>query len=241
MEKHILGRTSGLLRPVMVAFAMLCISSLSGCSASTTELTSDETRTVSRYIADQLLKYDRVYNETKLVYSEPVAPTEAPMPTEIPVTAEPVTTALPDTQAEVPTDESSDSTSEQEQVVEWSEFFATDEWEISYKSFDTFSTYPKNSDVYSITASKGKELLVLFFDVINKTDNKVKVDLTDSDLKYSLRIGEETYKPMLAILNNGGLQYLDIKLAANSKKRAELVFEIPSGIDLSGMRLDVSK
>jgi len=46
---------------------------------------------------------------------------------------------------------------------------------------------------------------------------------------------------MIAILDNGGLMYLNIRLNPNEHDEAVLIFEVPEGADLSTMRLDVSK
>ena len=84
-------------------------------------------------------------------------------------------------------------------------------------------------------------MLVISFDVINKTDRKIDVDLTDSGLEYQLFIGEESYSPNVALLANGGLMFLNIELKPYGQDKAVLIFEVPEGADLSTMRLDVSK
>ena len=50
-----------------------------------------------------------------------------------------------------------------------------------------------------------------------------------------------SHYPQIAVLETGGLMFLNSKIPAGKKIKAELVFEIPKGLDLAEMRLDVSK
>lgn len=216
--------------------AVLC---LTGC-ASVVSLNEDENRVVARYIADKLLQNDINYKKTELVYIEPTAAPEE----ETSETAAPVTDAPQETAAPPVTDDSQtpgEPLDDAESFQSWDEFFTTDEWSITYSSYDTYKSYPKKADVYSINASDGNQLLVLFFDVKNLTDKKIKVDLSDSKLNYKLYIGENVYEPQIAVLGNGGLMYLRTGIPAGKTEKAELIFEIPEGTSFTDMRLDVSK
>lgn len=217
-----------------IAMAGIC---LSGCSTSVISLSEEENKEVARYIADVIMQHDINYKKAELIYTEPeeeavATPTPSPAPTEVPSAAPDVTTGDSGQENEV---EGNDET------IEWSELFKTEKWEIEYSSYNTYSSYPKNSDAYQITAAEGKELLVLFFNVKNLTNKKIKVNLIDNELKYKLVVGEESYDPQIAVLETGGLMFLNTKIPAGKKVKAELVFEIPKGLDLTEMRLDVSK
>lgn len=218
-----------------IVMAAIC---LTGCSSSVVSLNDDENRVVARYIADKLLQNDINYKKTELVYIEPAQeqepeeqpaaqPTDASRPTEAPVL-----------NYQEPQDNSQDDI---DSMDNWEEFFTTDEWSITYSSYDTYKTYPEKSDVYSINASEGNQLLVLFFDVKNLTDKKIKVNLSDSRLNYKLYIGDTGYNPQIAVLENGGLMYLKASIPAGKTEKAELVFEVPEGIKFADMRLDVLK
>lgn len=230
-------------RFVVVRMAVLCtvmmISlTMTGC-ASVTSLTDGESYEIARYMADKLLQYDRSYGVNEVVYIDPTKATPEPESTEVPeVSPSPDVSAGPPENSAVPEDstEAGETT-----TTDWSEFFTTDEWEIKYASYDTCQKYPKETDTYSVEASNGKKLVVISFDVINKTDHKVKIDLTEQGLNYQLTVGDNVYKPQATILDNGGLMFLKIKLKAGGTDKAVLIFEVPEGADLSGMRLDVSK
>lgn len=229
-------------RNVAVMGIMMAAIYLTGCSSSIVALNDDETKVVARYIADKLLQNDINYKKTELVYTEPTqdsqeevpetpAPDQlsyAPEPTEAPVTDNPDTPGEPSDDTDI--------------ISDWSEFFTTDEWSITYSSYDTYKSYPE-SDVYSIDAAEGNQLLVLFFDVKNLTDEKIKVNLIDSKpkLKYKLYIGDDGYVPKDAVLENGGLMYLKTSIPAGKTDKAELVFEVPEETGFADMRLDVVK
>lgn len=223
-----------------ILIAAIC---LTGCSASVISLNDNENKAVARYIADKLLQNDINYKKTQLVYMEPAIE----QPSELHESVEPAQGTEEPTQepAQPPVTDSTDSSETSvdgvEGMVGWDEFFTTDEWSIKYSTYDTYKSYPADSDVYTIDASEGNQLLVLFFDVKNLTDEKIKIDLSDAGLKYKFYIGQTGYSPCIAVLENGGLLYLKTSIPAGKTGRAELIFEVPEGIELRDMRLDVSK
>ena len=250
-----MGKWADKVNSTIIKITAICvlglnISTMTGCGMSVIALNEEETYEVARYMADKLLQYDRYYGTDELVYVDPTAPTEEPVYTEEPaVTAEPVApvapvsptlepsdNVVPHTPADIPEEGGNEAT-----LIDWSEFFTTDDWVITYSSYDTCQSYPKQSDIYTNEASKGKKLLVISFDVINKTDKSITINLTEDGLNYKLHIGEEEYEPMISILDNGGLMFLNVKLKPYGQDEAVLIFEVPEGADLSNMRLDVSR
>lgn len=232
-------------KAVLVAVTMFACMCLTGCATSIVELNEEETKAVARYMADTLLQHDTNYKKAELIYKEPEQQeTEEPVVTEAPVSAatptpEPEASASND--AIVKADTVTDSSGEEDTIIEWDRFFTTDKWKITYSSYNTYKTYPEKSDLYAINAKEGNELLVLFFDIENLTDKKVKVNLINSKLKYKLHIGNDEYEPQIAVLENGGLMYLRTSIPAGKTGKTELVFEVPEGIELTDMRLDVIK
>ncbi len=233
-------------RTISVLGIMLASVCFTGCATSIVALNDDENKVVARYISDKLLQNDINYKKNELVYIEP---TEAPE-TEAPATQVPAqpTAAPPETQSPVTGGQQSEGEELKGEtlkggdgVIKLNEILANDEWSITYSSYDTYKTYPKKSDVYSINASDGNQLLVLFFDIKNLTDEKIKVNLADYNLNYKLYIGENGYNSQIAVLDNGGLMYLRTSISAGKTEKAELVFEVPEGIGLDNLRLDVSK
>lgn len=250
-------RDNSIINKIVAAFVLvLLISTITGCGVSVVSLTEEENYEIARYMADKLLQYDKHYGSEELVYIDPTAPTEEPAATDIPVvtpgpTQTPVAGEVPLTDGQNPettgipsgtgSDINSGDNSDNTTLIDWSEFFTTDEWVITYSSYDTCQSYPKQSDVYLVKATKGKKLLVISFDVINKTDKSITIDLTEDGLNYKLHIGDDEYEPKITILDNGGLMYLNIKLKPFGQDKAVLIFEVPEGADLSNMSLDVSK
>lgn len=237
-------KTSVWIKLVLAAVVVMVMCGLTGCSTSVTALSADENQEVAQYMADKLLRYDSDYSQKELIYTDPTQVTDPPAASAAPVvesasesTNEP--TVIPSVTDNETSGENVES--EETQVLDWNEFFTNDKWSVTYSSYDTYHTYPKASDIYAIDASKGKQLLVLRFQVANKTDSNIEVDFTHENLSYVLYVGGEKYTPMVAILENGGLLYLDIKLSPGESETAELVFEIPDGTDLSDMHLEVSR
>lgn len=250
MDKRKDRNTSFIVRAAAMLVMILFVFALTGCDVTVTSLTDEESYEIARYMADKLLQYDRSFGSSELVYIDPTLPTEEPESTEVPVvTPEPADNQAPTQSTVTDTQQGNnnqpvsgdDGMSADAVAADWSEFFTTDEWVITYSSYDTCKSYPKKSDIYQVSAGKGRKLLVISFDVINKTDRKIDVDLTDSGLKYQLFIGEESYSPNVALLANGGLMFLNIELKPYGQDEAVLIFEVPEGADLSTMRLDVSK
>lgn len=238
---------SNFKRNIAVMGIMMAAIYLTGCSSSIVALNDDENKMVARYIADKLLQNDINYKKTELVYIEPTQDSQEEVP-ETPAPVQP-TDAIAPTETSVPTetpvtdntDTPGEPSDEGDIISDWSKFFTTDEWSITYSSYDTYKTYPEKSDVYSINASDGNQLLVLFFDVKNLTDKKIKVNLSDLKLDYKLYIGDAAYNPQIAVLENGGLMYLKASIPAGKTEKAELVFEVPKDIKFADMRLDVVK
>jgi hypothetical protein len=216
---------------------------LTGCGV--TELTDAECYAVARYMADKLLQYDRSYGTDELVYIDPTKPTPEPE-----ASAEPESSTAPSAEPVSPDDANSGNNGMSPEggenagepaTTDWSEFFTTDEWEITYSSYEACQSYPKKSTAYVVDAQSGKRLVVFKFNIVNKTDHKIKIDLTNSGLSYQLVVGEDVYKPLVTILDNGGLMFLNVSMKAHGKGKAVLIFEVPEGADLSKMRLDVNK
>ena len=234
------------------AVTVLC---MTGCSTSIIPLSDLQRKEVSLYIADKLLEYDKNYSKNELVYIDITKATPLPEESAAPL-PENIVTSAPQTPVPAAPDKPQADTNNlvmsgepsggqdadtKEDVLDWNEYFTTEKWKISYSSYNLYKTYPGNSDVFEINASKGKRLLVLFFDVKNLTDEKVKINLAKRKLKYKLYIGDECFEPELALLEDGGLLYLDTSVVAGKSKKTELVFEVPKDIKLTNMRLDVSE
>ena len=128
-----------------------------------------------------------------------------------------------------------------EEEAEWSDYFTTDQWVISYTSFRTYEAYPNNNDIFTIEASEGNQLLVLQFDVKNISNQKIKLNLMDEGYKYKLILGDRNYTPMLSILEDGGLLFLDVSIKPKKTHQTVLIFEVPMGADFTSMRLSVEK
>ena len=211
LNKKSRNRSSNINRFIGLVFCTLCISVLSGCSLSVQNLTNREVDEVARYVADKLLQYDENYTSKELVYIDPLLTTAEPITTEEPIATKEPTDAVATTVPQEGTieDVGIDLLEDNEEEAEWSDYCTTDQWVISYTSFRTYEAYPNNNDIFTIEASEGNQLLVLQFDVKNISNQKIKLNLMDEGYKYKLILGDRNYTPMLSILEDGGLLFLD--------------------------------
>lgn len=85
--------------------------------------------------------------------------------------------------------------------------------------------YASNS--YVIDAEKNEKLVEVIFKITNKTNSNIKVETSKSNLKFKLKIGGETYYPLLTAIDND-LIYFDKKINAKKSSSAVLLFGVPN-------------
>ena len=117
-----------------------------------------------------------------------------------------------------------DDTAEQ---VSLNDLFHIKGLDLSYQSYQFCSKYPKgDDDTFSITAGKGETLLVVHFQVRNKSGAKKKFSLGEraKNISYKLNADGNEYQPGINILKNTGLNYLNTTIKKGGKEDAVLIF-----------------
>ncbi len=116
-------------------------------------------------------------------------------------------------------------------------------FDVNYKSHELTEIYPNEEEnpYFSLTARTGYRLLVVLFTVSNKTDQEREFNLSTTDVDYQLDADESTvYKPQFTLLEND-LRYIDVMIGPKKSSEALLVFEISKQIDVSNMKLTVTR
>lgn len=221
---------------------------LGGCM-NIPDLTEKESDFVAEYSAGVLLRHSDQY-ERRLIRSGCGEESQTAQPSAVPSeTAQPavpeVTPApeAPETPAAEPGTEGADSqdtsTGESDaasgqsveedntEKVSLNDLFHIKGLDFSYKSYQFCDKYPKGGDgIIPITAGKDETLLVVHFQIHNKSGAKKKVSLgrRANNISYKLKVDGSEYEPGISILKNTGLNYLNTTLRKGGKEDAVLVY-----------------
>jgi len=98
-----------------------------------------------------------------------------------------------------------------------------------------------SDEYFSLDASKGKQLMVIKFNVKNTSKNATKLQLTDAEIQYQLDIDMGTIvKPQLTFILND-LRYIDLEIGGKETKEAIVIFEVPKKQEMKTANLIISK
>lgn len=215
---------------------------LMGC-AQVIDLTDEESKMIAEYAGGLLLKYDRnvdskyeeglfeaevdALNSTEAVIeistentaTETEASTEEELNppgnviTEEPVDAENVSGIVSDVAAD----------------FNIAEFLGEDNINIRYSYYmllDTYPSYDKDGVYFEIEAQSGYKLLVLKFELENKTNDNQYIDLYSKDASYSIIINDsKSAKQMLTILLDDMYTYQST-LEASNREEIVLIYQV---------------
>lgn len=221
------------MRKLSVLVSLLFILSLTGCAVEY-NLSEGDTNLVAESVASLLLKYDYNYRDKVLLLPK----------AEIPSSAENDTSAGDildgyniEDKANNAIDEG-DSTDVNyldidESVIHEStltEVIGDENINIDYKDYGLYSTYPTDdvNSYFSLTASKGKQLLVLGFTAKNVTEESHLLNLLNSKVRFRLSINNsKTVNPLYAVFENS-LMFVNHEINPQKEEELILVFEINS-------------
>lgn len=197
-------------------------------------LSEVQTDAVAEYMAGRLLMEDKNYLASLLTYEEIIEFEDniqednlVPKPTKAPDVV----------------NDNEDNAPIKDVNYTLSEVIGVPNFDILYSSYKLVDTYPEDESnlVFSLDPRPGHQLLVLNFTIENITDKNEVIDLSLSTIQYQLDINVGSiYKPQLALLENN-LQYINLNLKAGEKIPAVLIFEVARDIDLSDIKLIISK
>lgn len=212
------------------------------------DLTDEENHLIAEYAAELLLKYDRNYNtrynpdeleDTTETMTETDAATEAT--TEVVTTTEAATTeqdAPADgqtTQAQPVTDEAvkEDIGATVDSDFDIAAFVGESRISVRYAYYmvvDSYPSYDQDGMYIEVQAPEGYKLLVLKFEVENKTNEDQAVDLYNKDVNYNIVVdNSRTTKQMLTILADDLYTY-DKTIQASSREETVLLYTVSDSV-----------
>lgn len=212
------------------------------------DLTDEENHLIAEYAAELLLKYDRNYDtrynpdeleDTTETMTETDAATEAT--TEVVTTTEAATTeqdAPADgqtTQAQPVTDEAvkEDIGATVDSDFDIAAFVGESRISVRYAYYmvvDSYPSYDQDGMYIEVQAPEGHKLLVLKFEVENKTNEDQAVDLYNKDVNYNIVVdNSRTTKQMLTILADDLYTY-DKTIQASSREEAVLLYTVSDSV-----------
>lgn len=212
------------------------------------DLTDEENHLIAEYAAELLLKYDRNYDtrynpdeleDTTETMTETDAATEAT--TEVVTTTEAATTeqdAPADgqtMQAQPVTDEAvkEDIGATVDSDFDIAAFVGESRISVRYAYYmvvDSYPSYDQDGMYIEVQAPEGYKLLVLKFEVENKTNEDQAVDLYNKDVNYNIVVdNSRTTKQMLTILADDLYTY-DKTIQASSREETVLLYTVSDSV-----------
>lgn len=207
---------------------------LTSCAAQVPELSKYDNDKAAEYMAGEMLKYDADYAYALEYDRSILKATPTPAPTKVPV-------ATPKPVQNPANPEGSVTGDMQEapavQQVSGADILGIPGIEIQYVSASMKSSYGKEYE--SIVASKGKELLILKFQIKNTGQGAQEINLFNQKLDYTLSQGDQTKKPKQTTAE-GDLQYLNRKMSSGKSIQGVLMFEVDQGTKIEGSSLQIT-
>ena len=212
------------------------------------DLTDEENHLIAEYAAELLLKYDRNYDtrynpdeleDTTETMTETDATTEAT--TEVVSTTEAATTEQDapgdgqTTQAQPVTDEAvkEDIGATVDSDFDIAAFVGESRISVRYAYYmvvDSYPSYDQDGMYIEVQAPEGYKLLVLKFEVENKTNEDQAVDLYNKDVNYNIVVdNSRTTKQMLTILADDLYTY-DKTIQASSREETVLLYTVSDSV-----------
>lgn len=227
---------------------VMMMAGLAGCGR---ELSTEENRVIAEYAADLLLKYDKDYQskymstenepDTTVTTESQTGEVSTEATTEVTTEAASDTTAAENT-TEAGSEEPTFPPSDDGSVQDIAEIAGLDGISIQYNRCMFLDRYPsidQDGAFIYLEADKGYKLVVVKFDITNKTSEDKMVDLLNTDLSYRLVMNQsKAAKPMLTILMDD-LGTFSATVPADSEQSAVLVFQMAEGLVDKIERLDI--
>lgn len=228
--------------------ALIFIGCLTTACSTEIPVNDKDTDVVAEYMAELLLRYG--YDEPgKLVYEEPTMEpvmTNEPNVTQSPAmnplettSAKPVATVTPTS-----TPKTSDSANSSESskltanttAVSLSDIYGFKNVALSLKESKEYTSYPKDSSAFNMTAKDGSKFLIVTFTAENKGDQTVKLDFVKKKVTYHLNVNGKWYSSLITFLDNDA-HFYNTSLASGKKTTFIVSFELEDKVDTKDAKL----
>lgn len=234
------------MRKIMFIIVMICGFMLTGC-VQMVELTDQESDMITEYMAGVVLKHDANYDNS-LTNPEDALNNQEEGSGDVSATNI-GSEKLVSLDLKATTDDSDSIKTmnsielESKEVVkdmDLTEQMGNGDFSITYSDYGLYDSYNNDNNYFTLEASKGRQLLIVTFDIKNLSNKSKKFNLINSDFNYQLDINIGTiYKPMMTLIVND-IQYINLDIAAGETRKAIIVFDVLRNDNTSDVNLIVS-
>lgn len=227
---------TGFLITIMLVLVM------TGCGESTIpELKDDELKAIGEYTAFTIMKYD-ANHRSRLVELKEESPSEE-MEAEAPDLEQ-----MPEESKQVGMDPTEDTpiVGENNATVSYNNIEEAlglpDGLTLVYKGEYFCTTYPEDSgkDMFSVTASKGNQLLILSFDVLNSSNDILMIDIYDRNISAQADINDSIKRWSMQTMLLDDLATAKESIESGQTKEFVLLFEVDESMDsINSLKLNL--
>lgn len=215
---------------------------MTGCGAEMPDLTEEETKIISDYAVDVLLKYDRVHSGRLMDPSEfeeeENKKAEREAAAAVQETAE---EEAPEERAEDDT-EVIDASQDTEVAAEPStieEFYGISDITFQYTGYELTQSYPSGMEgeevFFAMDATEGTQLLVLKFTAANGSPADQTLDMMGSGARFKISVnGASGENALSTMLLNDMQTYKDVIPAGTSTELVSIV-EVPQSVTVESI------
>lgn len=126
-------------------------------------------------------------------------------------------------------------------AISISQFLDVD-FDIEYSDFKLLKTYPeRGTDFYfTMDATRGNDLLVIFFDVTNTSGDSQELNIMDKLISFKLSINNKGYSSSYKTMLEDDFSEYFGEFAAGESKKLVLISEVPEGTEISSIDMRMS-
>lgn len=221
-------------------FSLICVLTafiMTGCSSIDVgdfNLTENEEEAIVGYAADLLLKYDANYQNNIVDTSQ-----QRELQARVAAIKE-LNAQAREQEEQEGSDKSSNKGSEDKKEIKvpgapegeqnLAAAFEQKDFEIEYKGYEACTSY-SNGEMFALDASKGKQLLVLHFDIVNKSTEEKQCSIISQNPMFRIIVNEAEKKSALTTILLNDLATVDETLEAGAHYDAVTVFETEPGYE----------
>lgn len=209
---------------------LIAASMITGCENAIPELTEEQQDLVVEYAASTLLKYNKNY-ENKLVSIKEVE-AEEQKAAEMKAAIEAMNKLKEDAETEEKQNETAEAevieSAEPQVPATLEEILQLEQLSFEYTGYEAADDYPEQGEelFFVMSATEGNKLLVLKFQVSNKSDSEALLDMNQTGVRFKLAIDGEEKNALTTMLLND-MAYYQGTIAPGESTELVLVWEIP--------------
>lgn len=221
---------------VICAAALSGVFVLTGCGSTIPDMTREQNKMVAEYAAELLLKYDKNYVsrvvDTTEYHKEEQRKAEEERKAKEAAAAEQAKKEAEEAAALEAENSGGKAQAMEPTVTSIEEFYQLQGVSVQYGGYGVYDSYPEQVEgedlFFSLSATAGNKLLVLFFDVTNVSGDGTELNMLDISPKFRLSVNGSANKvAMLSSLPEELATYKGM-IGAGETVRTVIVVEIPA-------------